>query len=290
MIGFGLGKTVFDPSTIAYMGDRVPYHRRSLAIGVSEFSWGAALLIAAPLTGLLLERSTLSSVFLVLCGANLLGAILVLIFLPGDRPQGTEVRGMSLGSIWRAVRGNPAAMGAIGYAMCNSAANEMIFINYGAFMEQSFGLALSALGVVTIAIAAAEAFGEGAVAGAGDRLGPKRMALAGAVLAAACYAIFPLFGSSLPVAIGGIFIMFLGYEIAVVAAIPLYTELLPTARGSMMAAVIGGVSLGRLTGGLTGALVYNTAGVAVNSLVACGVLLIGMTLFWRAVHVHVERT
>jgi predicted MFS family arabinose efflux permease len=131
--------------------------------------------------------------------------------------------------------------------------------------------------------------GEAAVAGIGDRLGPKRMALAGAAVAAACYAIFPVFGSAIPVVVIGIFTMFLGYEIAVVAAIPLYTEVLPTARASMMGAIIGAVALGRVVGGLSGALLYNNAGVVVTSLVAFGVMLTGMFTLWRTVHVRVER-
>lgn len=289
MVGFGVGKMLFDPAGLAYLGDRVPYHRRALAIGMNEMSWGAALLIGAPLTGLLLERATLSSVFLMLGVANLLGAALIFVFLPGDRPKREAVQRTSLRSILRAVSGNPAAMGAMAYAACNSAANEMIFINYGAFMEQSFGLALSALGIVTVAIAVAEGAGEAAVAGIGDRMGPKRMALAGAAVAAVCYAIFPVFGSAIPVVVIGIFTMFLGYEISVVAAIPLYTEVLPGARASIMGAIIGAVALGRVIGGLSGALLYNNMGVVVTSLAACVVLLVGMFTLWRAVHVRVER-
>ncbi len=289
MAGFGLSKMLFDPAALAYMGDRVPYHRRSAAIGVSELSWGAALLIAAPLTGLLLERATLGHVFLALSLASVIGLAVTFWFLPGDRPKGDVVGTVSLRSILRAVSASPAAMGAIGYAGLNSAANEMIFINYGAFMEQSFGLALSALGIVTIAISVAEAIGEGAVAGFGDRMGPKRLAMMGAALAAVCYGIFPLFGSGLNIAIGGIFLMFLGYEIAVVAAIPMYTELLPMARASMMAAVIGAVAVGRVVGGLSGAMLFNNFGTTVNALVACGVMLLGMVLMWRKVQVTVER-
>lgn len=286
---FGLCKTLFDPAAIAYLGDRIPYHRRGLAIGVSEFGWGGALLIAAPLTGLLLERATLGHVFAMLSLATLIGAGMVMLVLPGDRPKGTITTPPTLRAIARTMRGNPAALGALGYTLLNSAANEMLFINYGAFMEQSFGLALSALGVVTIAISLAEALGEGAVAGIADRLGPKRLALLGAVVAAACYAAFPLFAAGLPVAIGGVFLMFLGYEIAVVAAIPVYTEILPSTRAVMMAAIIGSTAVGRVIGGLSGAALFNSAGITVTALSACGLLVLGIWLLWRNVHITVER-
>jgi hypothetical protein len=56
-----------------------------------------------------------------------------------------------------------------------------------------------------------------------------------------------------------------------------------------MGAIIGAVALGRVVGGLSGALLYNNFGVVVTSLAACGVLLAGMFTLWRAVHVRVER-
>lgn len=289
MVGFGFGKMLFDPAALAYLGDRVPYHRRSAAIGFNEMSWGAALLAAAPLTGFLLERGTLHAVFLMLGVVNLIGALLIFLILPGDRPKGADVKPVPLLASWRAVSKSPSAIGLMLFAAMNAAANEMIFINYGTFMEQSFGLALSTLGVVTIAISIAEGFGEGAVAGIGDRLGPKRLTMIGAGLAAICYGLFPLFSSALPVAIVGIFAMFLGCEIAVVGAIPLYTEVLPKSRGAMVAATIGAIAIGRVVGGLLGAAIFNAAGVQLNSAVAFTVMCVGLLIFWRVVHIHVER-
>lgn len=52
----GLGKSVFDPALHAYVGERVPYQRRGLAIGMLEFAWAGSALVGIPLVGLLMER------------------------------------------------------------------------------------------------------------------------------------------------------------------------------------------------------------------------------------------
>ena len=52
----GLAKTVFDPAVQAYTGERIPYRRRGLAIGLLEFSWAGSTLLGIPLIGLLIDR------------------------------------------------------------------------------------------------------------------------------------------------------------------------------------------------------------------------------------------
>jgi len=53
----GLEKTVFGPALQAYVGERVPFNRRGMVIGVLEFSWAGSTLVGIPLLALLIERS-----------------------------------------------------------------------------------------------------------------------------------------------------------------------------------------------------------------------------------------
>ncbi|GIK27726.1 MAG: MFS transporter [Anaerolineae bacterium] len=284
MIGFGLGKMLFDPAALAYLGDRVPFARRATAVGINEMSWGGALLIAAPVTGLLLERSTLSAVLVALGMVNFAGALAVVVLLPADRPS-NESRALRVRIRPWAVLRHPAVVASALYAGLNAAANELVFINYGAFMDASFGLALSALGFVTIAISLAEGVGEGVVATLGDRLGTKRLALTGLAIAAACYGALPLFANSLTLATVGIFLLFLGYEVAVVAAIPLYTELVPGQRASVLGTIIGFIALGRFSGGVIGGALYAAGGPGIIAAAAGVTALIAMFVLARWVRV-----
>jgi predicted MFS family arabinose efflux permease len=60
--------------------------------------------------------------------------------------------------------------------------------------------------------------------------------------------IFPSFGHALPGAILGLFLFYLSFEFTIVSAIPMMTEIVPTARATMMAMNITALSLGRALG------------------------------------------
>ena len=49
LIMSGLAKIAFDPSLQAYVGARVPYERRGMAMGIIEMAWATGTLIGMPL-------------------------------------------------------------------------------------------------------------------------------------------------------------------------------------------------------------------------------------------------
>nr|PZN51072.1 MAG: hypothetical protein DIU68_17160 [Chloroflexota bacterium] len=254
---FGLSKMIYDPAMQAAVGERVPYHRRALAIGATELSWAGSLFIVAPLAGFLLARYGIAALFLAFAALAFVSAVVVWLFLPSDQRAGTTTTtGRPAQPLWQVFREHPAARAIVGYSLLLSMANEIFFINYGAWMQDTFGLELAVLGVATTVIALAEMMGEGAVMAIADRVGKRRMALAGALLASAMYALLPPAASSLPIALGGVFLMFLGFEIAIVASIPLFTEVVPHARGVVMSSNMAAHSLGRLTGAVLGAALF----------------------------------
>ena len=48
-VGLGLAKVIFEPSGSAFLGDRVPYARRGLVLGLSELGWAGGGLIGVPI-------------------------------------------------------------------------------------------------------------------------------------------------------------------------------------------------------------------------------------------------
>lgn len=52
----GLAKTLFDPALRAYIGERVPFQKRGLVIGLLEFSWAGSALVGIPGIALLIDR------------------------------------------------------------------------------------------------------------------------------------------------------------------------------------------------------------------------------------------
>ncbi|MCY3799006.1 MAG: MFS transporter [Chloroflexi bacterium] len=259
MFGFVVGKIIYDPTFQAYIGDVIHFSRRARVMGIAELSWALSLVIAAPVAGFLLDVSTLQAIFAFL--AVLLGTSAFVFWLlvePIDQKiRQRRLRILSPLSAMRIVSAHPPAVFALFFTICLTASHEIFYINYGLWMEDSFGLILTALGAVTIVIAAAEVIGEFIVITLADRYGAKRTSMCGMLTAAICFLIIPNLSFSLPVAMFGIFVMFICVETAIVSALPLFSEILPESRAIMMSANVGAHSLGRMAGAALGALIYN---------------------------------
>lgn len=259
MIAYGIGKMIFDPALQAYIGDRVPYNKRGQAMGITELSWAGSLIVAAPIAGFLLDVGTLQSIFIALAVLMACAAILIATLLPSDKVErGDTPAPLNPIIAWGTLRQFPSSLVALCYSFLLVSANEIFFINYGLWMELSFNLVLTALGIVTIVIAIAEVVGEGIVITLADHFGKRQVALIGALLAGLCYVVLPFLNGSLILALGGLFLLFIGTEIAIVASIPLFTEIIPNARSVMMSSNIAAHSLGRMAGAAMGSFLYVT--------------------------------
>lgn len=259
MFGLVVGKIIYDPTFQAYIGDVIHFSRRARVMGIAELSWALSLVIAAPVAGFLLDVSNLQAIFVFL--AVLLGSSAFVFWLLvepiGRKTSQRQSQLLSPLAAMRVVSSHPPAIFALFFTICLTASHEIFYINYGLWMEDSFGLILTALGAVTIVIAVAEVIGEFIVITLADRFGAKRTSMCGMLSAAICFLIIPNLSFSLPVAMFGIFVMFICVETAIVSALPLFSELLPDSRAIMMSANVGAHSLGRMAGAALGALIYN---------------------------------
>ncbi len=262
MFSLGVGKIIFDPTFQAYLGDIIPFGRRARVMGIAELSWALSLVIAAPVTGYLLDASSLQAVFLFLAVMLGLGVLALWLLVEADsRPDHHQrIRVISPLAAIRKVSSQPPALFALLFSMCLTISHEIFFINYGLWMEDAFDLVLTALGTLTIVIAVAEVIGEFIVITLADRVGAKRTAVTGMAVGAICIIIIPHLSFSLPLAMFGIFIMFISVEASIVSALPLFTEILPDARAVMMSANMGAHSLGRVMGAALGAYLYKASG------------------------------
>ncbi|UCD89373.1 MAG: MFS transporter [Desulfobacterales bacterium] len=278
----GLGKSIFDPALQAYVGEHVPYHRRGLVIGVIEFSWAGSTLIGIPLIGILIEHLGWRSPFYAMGGAAILGALALMLLIPKDKAN--PAKNPMNGRIWDAwgqlVKERPA-LGAVGFAFFVSAANDNLFVVYGAWLETSFNLSIIALGLGTSIIGVAELAGEGLTAAISDWLGLKRSVVIGLSLCVVCYGVLPLMSHTLPLALGGLFCIFLTYEFTIVSALSLCTELLPGTRATMMSSFLGAAGAGRVVGALIGGPIWLQGGILITGFVSAGISSIGfLCLIW----------
>jgi predicted MFS family arabinose efflux permease len=83
---------------------------------------------------------------------------------------------------------------------------------------------------------------------------------------------------------GVLIALFFTFEIAVVGAMPLLTELVPDARGVVMSMSLGAMAAGRTIGSLTGPLIWDAAGVTGNSIVSAAMMILAVLVMWRWLH------
>jgi predicted MFS family arabinose efflux permease len=265
----GLCKSIFDPALLAYVGQRVPFQRRGLAIGMLEFAWAGSALVGLPLVGLLMEQIGWRAPFLVLGGLGLLSLVALAILIPSDSHRQRSTEGLSgFREAWRRLSRERAALGALGFGLLMSAANDNLFVVYGIWLESAFGLSVAVLGAATTVIGLAELLGEGLTASIADRLGLKRATIAGLILSALSYIMLPLMGRTLSSALIGLFVTFLTFEFTIVTAVSLFTEILPAARATMMSSSVAAFSMGRVMGALIGGPVWLAGGMLATGFVS----------------------
>ncbi len=268
-----LGKYVFDPSMQAYLGDRVPYQRRGLVLAATELGWSLSFIIGIPLVGILIARQGWLSPFPLLALLGLLTMGGLIWILPKDpTPSANNA------STWRNIRSvlsyKPALAG-LAVSLLASAANEVVNLVFGVWMEDAFGLKIAAIGAASAVIGLSELGGETLSARLTDRLGKTRAVGAGIICSSLAALLLPIVGGTLPGAMIGLFLFYITFEYTLVSTIPLMTEILPHARATLMATNIAGHSLGRALGALISTPLY-ALGIVGSSLAAFLLNLLGL--------------
>jgi predicted MFS family arabinose efflux permease len=257
------GKTIFDPSIQAFIGRHVPYERRGRVIGAVETAWAGSTLIGIPALGLIIEHIGLNSAFYLLAFFGAIGWLTISRVIPADDPAPAPAsrRVNIFAALPQLLRVRPAA-GMLAFGFWISIANDSLFVVYGAWFEQAFLVSLTTLGFSTVAIGAAELLGESMTAVFADRLGLKRATIGGLCLAMLAYLLLPFIGRSMPLAMTGMFWIFLAFEFTIVTSFSLSTELMPKARATMMAGFYATSGVGRMIGVLIGGGLWQLGGIA----------------------------
>lgn len=168
----------------------------------------------------------------------------------------------------RAVLTSIPALAGISIALWASAANELVNLIFGVWLEDSFGLKIAALAGASAVIGISELGGEGLVALTTDRLGKPRalaLGLTGNILASV---LLPIIGGTQIGALVGLFLFYITFEYVLVSHIPLMTEVMPTARATLLSFNVMGHSLGRMIGALLATFIYQRFGFLPVTLIA----------------------
>ena len=286
MIAFavlGFSKASYDPAAQAYLGDAVSYERRGRVLGIIELAWSLSWFIGVPVAGFLIAKSGWRSVFWFIAGLGIVALLANWRVCPDcGRGRGRSDRPpLAVGSWKRPAWATPAVLLALIVPFLVILANENVFIVYGAWLETEFGLTVVELGVASLVISFAELLAETASAGLVDRLGKRRAVLGGLLCHFLSYLLLIRLAGTLVGALAGVFFMFLTFEFSVVAIIPLVSELVPEARGTVLALNMAVMAFGRVIGALLAPRLWASSGFGINAWVSAGMLCVAI-LIWGA--------
>ncbi|MEO7913701.1 MAG: MFS transporter [Roseiflexaceae bacterium] len=282
----GLAVALYQPAAQAYLSKRTSYERRGWALGVFETSWAAAALLGvAPLMYLVQLTSSSAAVFWILLAAGACSLVLIRFGLPA-LPKPIEGSGEQAGVRqrldWRALR-TPSVIGVLGLLLLTACATDLIFVVQGAWSKASFGANDAQLGQVFGMLGIAELIGSLSSTVLVDRVGKKRAVLAGYLLTAAMMLVLPLSEGNWLLFLPLYFLFDLCFEFSIVASFPLVSGVAPTIRGTVMALSVLILGVGRAVGSQLATPLWSSYGMWANSLLAAGLLLVGVMLCWALV-------
>ena len=258
----GLAKSIFDPSLQAFIGNFVPFEKRGKIVGITELSWAGSTLVGIPLAGIVIERFSWQTPFLIVGGLSLVCFFIILKLMPADKTNADPSKKKTrIISNWKTIIKDKKVLGILSFVFFMSLANDNLFVIYGAWLEQSYNLSLAAIGFGTILIGLSEILGEGCTVFFSDRIGLKKSIIIGASLCTGAYLFLPVMDVGLSYVLAGLFLVFFTFEFTIVTSMSLSTELVPELRASTMAAFFAIAGIGRVAGAFSGGIIWSKFGL-----------------------------
>jgi predicted MFS family arabinose efflux permease len=232
--GISFGVSVFTTSGHGFLGDQVPVERRARAIGLYETSWAFALLIGAPICGLLIRRFSWVTPFAVVALATLAMIPVVRWKMDAKTLMRNVDHAADPGGSNEPVRWI-AVISAVSCSLFLTFAAVSTFSSFGPWLEDRHGLQTGGLGVIAVGIGIMELVGSVGTAAFADRIGQRRSVAIGAMVMALGAGLLIRQGADSKVfAFLGVLVLFGGFEFGYVSLLSVVSEVGGRRRGMVV--------------------------------------------------------
>ncbi len=276
LVCYGLGRIGYHVGMNAWVGHEVAYERRGRATGQVEMTWAGAALVGLPMMGLLIDRLGWRAAPAALAIVTLPLVVLLADRLPKPTSAGTGAAARPSLS--------PSAWAALAtFGLLNGAAQLLVF-GHGIWLEATYDFDPSQVGFAIVAVGVAELAASYTSSRLTDRLGKRNSVVAGAaVLTIGLAGLAVLDQPPLAIGLALLVLSFLGFEFAVVSAIPLVAELDPEARAEIIGRSVGLSIVARAGASLFASVVILGPGFRFLIVVAAGLAAVTTVLAIAAV-------
>lgn len=269
--GVTLGNSLYTVSGHAWIGTEVPFHRRGRVLGLFEMSWALAILVGAPIVGLIIAATTWKAPW------SFIGLLVVPLGVwlsrtfPRPHPDSSTVSKMPPIRVTRVLILTLATTPLVSFGAT------AMFSTYGAWLADRFGLSVRAIGILSIAIGGAELLASYSTMRFSDRWGKARSAVGGIVLmaigalAVAVTPKVPAFG------IAALVLVFLGFEFGLICMLSLISEVGGDSRGTAITVNAALSTVARALAAALGTTIYASAGMPATGAMTifCSLLALG---------------
>lgn len=236
----GLGYAIFGFSASALIGDVFTYETRARAMGIARFAVSIAALVGVPTAVAIADRVTVRGSFGIVGGLGLAVLFVAQILLPmpshkATKTQPTEAKANPWRTAMEITRQRSAMVGLLAI-LAWAAIPTGMFIYLAAWLEQTFQLTETQVGMAFSMAGVGSLIGNTLTAAWADRLGKKRSTVLGLLVLSVTTVLLPRWPVLTAVLIG-LVVFFAALEFSFASFGTLMTELVPAGRGTLMSLV-----------------------------------------------------
>jgi predicted MFS family arabinose efflux permease len=272
MFGAGLfvlaiAKIAFDVGVGSWIADHVPYERRGRVVGATETSWALGLLVGVSLMGLITTASSWRWAY-----ASAAVAVLVMAGVLSRRIESdtSEAPPRRVAALDPSARLNVSGWLAVGALFCLMSAAQSLFVTFGPWLEDEFGVGTAGLAGVTFGLGALELVASSTSAARTDRWGKERSVVAGTALMAPAALGLAALDQHLVVGLLLLGIFIAAFEFAIVSCIPIGGELIPGSPARGLGTMVAFGTLGRAVTAIPATRLFDRWGLTPAALLGVG--------------------
>jgi predicted MFS family arabinose efflux permease len=229
----GVAGAMLPPSLWGYVAEYFPFEKRGRAVGIIMSSFSMVPILGVPLGAYLAQLFGWPAVFLLLTACGVLSVVTMALFLPSTASGSTYVQGALTRAIGSVVR-TPFSLLALSTTLLAGAAHWGLYAYLPGFLTDSYGFSTMSNGVFLslygIAGIAANQIG-GRLA---DRVGKKRLMVRSFLLYCLPLMLIPVWHPHPYVTLGLMILWNTALSVWLPAQITMISEIVPSARSTMM--------------------------------------------------------
>lgn len=236
----GLGYAVFSFSASAVVGQVFAYETRARAMGIVRFAVSVAALAGVPAAAAIADWATARGSFGTVGGLGLVVLAVALALLPRLSRKVAQTQPIEAeADIWQTIMGiarQRSAMTGLLAVLGWAAIPTGVFIYLAAWLEQTFQLTGTRVGLILSMAGVGALIGNTLTAVWADRLGKKRSAVLGLLVLSVTAVLLPR-SPVLAAVLICLVVFFAALEFSFASFSTLMTELVPASRGTLMSLV-----------------------------------------------------